>query len=88
MVGSSITGGLVYRGKQVPALQGKYLYADYVTGKLWALQYDEKAKKVVSNHSISSPKLPVISFGEDEEGEAYFMIVTADGQGVFRFVAK
>jgi hypothetical protein len=32
--------------------------------------------------------LPVISFGEDESGEAYFMIVTADGQGVFRLVAK
>ncbi|MCY2967427.1 MAG: glucose sorbosone dehydrogenase, partial [Planctomycetota bacterium] len=88
MVGSSITGGHVYRGKKVPALVGKYLYADYVTGKLWALQYDEKAKKVVTNHSIPSPKLPVISFGEDEAGEAYFMIVTADGQGVFQFASK
>ncbi|MFN5299793.1 MAG: PQQ-dependent sugar dehydrogenase [Planctomycetaceae bacterium] len=87
-VGSSITGGHVYRGKQVPVLAGRYLYADYVTGRLWALQYDEQARKVVSNMSIPSPKLPVISFGEDESGEAYFMIVTADGQGVFRLVAK
>lgn len=88
LVGSSITGGHVYRGTKVPALAGKYLYADYVTGKLWALHYDEQAKKVVSNEAIPSPKMPVISFGEDEAGESYFMIVTADGQGIYRFVAK
>ncbi|MFM8217960.1 MAG: glucose sorbosone dehydrogenase, partial [Planctomycetaceae bacterium] len=73
---------------QVPVLAGRYLYADYVSGRLWALQYDEQARKVVSNMSIPSPKLPVISFGEDEAGESYFMIVTADGQGVYRLVAK
>lgn len=84
-VGSSITGGVVYRGKQVPELVGKYLYADYVTGKLWALRYDEKARKVVSNEAIPSEKMPVISFGEDEEGEVYFTIVTPDGKGIFRF---
>lgn len=88
MVGSSITGGHVYRGKQVPALVGKYLYADYVSGKLWALKYDESQHKLISNESIASPKMPVISFGEDEAGESYFMIVTADGQGVFQFVEQ
>lgn len=86
-VGSSITGGTVYRGKNVPALVGKYVYADYVSGKLWALTYDEQAKKVVSNEAIPSPMMPVISFGEDEQGELYFNIVTGNGKGIFRFVA-
>jgi len=88
MVGSSITGGHVYRGKKIPSLVGKYLYADYVSGKLWALKYDESGRKVVSNESIASPKMPVVSFGEDESGESYFLIVTADGQGVFQFVEQ
>ena len=84
-VGKSITGGVVYRGKRLPGLVGSYLYADYVTGKIWALKYDTKAKKVVSNHSIPTDKMPVISFGEDEAGEAYFTIVSSNGRGIYRF---
>jgi glucose/arabinose dehydrogenase len=84
-VGSSITGGHVYRGKRIPELFGKYLYADYVTGKVWALKYDEAAKKVVSNEAIPTPKMPIISFGEDELGEVYFNMVTPEGRGIFRF---
>lgn len=87
-VGKSITGGVVYRGKQLPELVGKYLYADYVTGKLWALDYDRQTKQVRGNYAIPSEKLPVISFGEDEQGEVYFMIVSPSGQGIFRFEAE
>ncbi|ULQ47755.1 PQQ-dependent sugar dehydrogenase [Flagellatimonas centrodinii] len=35
--GSSITGGLVYRGNQLPQLRGRYLFTDYVSGTLWSL---------------------------------------------------
>lgn len=71
-VGKSITGGLVYRGKRVPELVGKYVYADYVTGLLWALDYDVKAGKVVANYSLTGEKQPVMSFGDDETGDVYF----------------
>lgn len=71
-VGKSITGGQVYRGKLVPELVGKYLYGDYVSGKYWALDYDEDEKKVVANHPLTADNLPVMSFGEDEQGEVYF----------------
>jgi hypothetical protein len=27
----------------------------------------------------------VLSFGEDEAGELYFLIVAADGRGIYRF---
>lgn len=71
-VGKSITGGSVYRGKKFPALEGGYLYADYVSGQVWALWYDSEKKQVTANRTIRDKGAPVISFGEDDEGEVYF----------------
>jgi glucose/arabinose dehydrogenase len=85
-IGKSITGGLVYRGTQLPELDGAYLYADYVSGRIWALRYDESAKRVVANRPIRDRSLPIMSFGEDERGEAYLMTYSASGQGLFRLV--
>ncbi len=74
--GFSITGGFVYRGQQMPALCGVYLYADFVTKRLWGLRYD--GAKVTLNKPLIGPPnkgdapLPAISsFGEDEHGELY-----------------
>ncbi|MCH8922156.1 MAG: PQQ-dependent sugar dehydrogenase [Planctomycetes bacterium] len=71
-VGKSITGGHVHRGKRLPQLEGGYLYADYVSGKIWALWYDKKTGKVTANRPIQDKKLPIITFGEDEQGATYF----------------
>lgn len=81
-IGKSITGGHVYRGSRLPQLVGAYLYADYITGRLWALRYDHEQQKVTHNHSIGGNMMPVMSFGEDEAGEVYFM--TTQGW-LFRF---
>ena len=88
MVGKSITGGTVYRGSAVPALAGKYVYADYVSGKVWALTYDLATKTATANESISGNGLPILSFGEDAKGEVYFLVVAADGHGIYRFAKK
>ena len=71
-IGKSITGGFVYRGAQVSELKGRYIYADYVTGIIWGLKYNDKKEQVTANDVIPSPKLPIMSFGSDEQGEAYF----------------
>jgi glucose/arabinose dehydrogenase len=84
-VGKSITGGHVYRGQRLPELEGHYLYADYVTGKIWALRYDEGQKRVTANRPIRSRGLPVLSFGEDERGDAYLMTYAVSGKCVYRF---
>jgi len=81
-VGRSVTGGHVYHGKRVPELVGWYLYADYVTGQLWALKYDVEEQRVVANRPISGNTMPVMSFGEDQQGEVYFM---TDHGAVHRF---
>jgi glucose/arabinose dehydrogenase len=85
-VGKSITGGFVYRGHRLRELRGHYLYADYVSGKIWALRYDPDRKRVVANRPIPDRALPIMSFGEDEKGDAYLMTYSPTGQGVYRFV--
>jgi len=71
-VGFSITGGFVYRGQQYRALQGYYFYADYVTGRIWAI-------KQMADDSWSVPQeilqttLNISAFGEDEAGELYMV---------------
>jgi glucose/arabinose dehydrogenase len=86
-VGKSITGGAVYRGKRVPELQGHYIYGDYVTAKIWALRYDNDKKRVTANRTIADRGLPILSFGEDQEGDVYLMTYSATGQGIYRFTS-
>jgi glucose/arabinose dehydrogenase len=87
-IGKSITGGTFYRGQTFPELHGHYLYADYVSGRIWALRYDEAKGRVVANHPIKDRGLPIMSFGEDEKGEVYLMTFSATGQGIYRFARQ
>jgi glucose/arabinose dehydrogenase len=85
-LGKSLTGGLVYRGEALPELAGYYLCADYVSDKIWAVGYDDAKGRVVAFRPIRDPGVPVMSFGEDEKGEAYFMSYSPTGKGIHRFV--
>lgn len=86
--GKSITGGHVYRGSKVPKLDGYYLYADYVTGRFWAMKYNYKTETVEENREIKTPadtQFPIMAFGTDENGEVY----CGDAFGkLYRFQAK
>jgi glucose/arabinose dehydrogenase len=84
-IGKSITGGVVYRGKRLPELEGHYLYGDYISGRIWALQYDDAKKRVVANRPLRRTQNLIFSFGEDEAGEVYFLAPTLSGQGILRF---
>ena len=87
LVGKSITGGTVYRGTSVPSLEGVYVYADFVSGKLWGLKYNEESQILEWNKAIPSEKLTVLAFGEGEDGEVYFSIPTGSGQGIHKFAS-
>lgn len=69
--GISVTGGYVYRGTQIPSLDGAYIYGDYGSGKIWALVYDFVERKVVRNDLLLSSGLAISSFGEDSNGEIF-----------------
>ncbi|EJP13630.1 glucose/sorbosone dehydrogenase [Leptospira interrogans str. FPW2026] len=82
--GQSITGGYVYRGREIPKLVGFYLYGDFVTGKIWALK--QKNGKKISNELVIQVPFQISTFGQDISGEVYF----ADfGTGnIFRIAKK
>lgn len=67
--GSSITGGYVYRGKAIPGLCGVYLFADYVTRKIWWLRYN--GRRVTQRSLLLETPYNISTFGEDSEGGQY-----------------
>ena len=94
--GCSITGGVVYRGKAIPELDGMYFYADYCTSILrsfrWYRDPSSPAGGVARDHwewrralDPGAKLASISSFGVDADGEIY--IVTLTGS-VFQLVPK
>lgn len=79
-LGLSITGGYVYRGQNVPELEGKYIYGDYLSARVWSLEYDGINTTV--NTQITIADGSITSFGEDENNELY--LVSLDGN-IYKF---
>lgn len=79
--GTSITGGFVYRGEAVPELYGRYVYADFGSGRIWSFAWD--GQMATDNQLIARMNgYQLITFGEDEHGELY--IGSFDGN-IYRF---
>jgi glucose/arabinose dehydrogenase len=92
-LGLSVTGGYVYRGKALPHLEGRYVFADW--SRQWA---QPDGRLFVATRSASDPTaawsvapLPVashpdlkigsyvVALGEDAEGELYILTTQKAG---------
>lgn len=67
--GCTVIGGIVYRGRLQTALAGGYLFADYCSGRVWAI--DPAQDGVRTPTVVAETKHSFAAFGEDEAGEAY-----------------
>lgn len=85
--GCSVTGGLVVRDPALPALDGRYLYGDYCSGRLWTLPADAEQGTQPADVTdlLGGPVDNLVSFGEDAEGRV--LIVSADGR-ILRIVPR
>jgi len=60
-LGLSVTGGFVYHGSNAPELEDHYIYADYLSGRIWSLFYDGQNPPV--NTELMNTDLLITSFG-------------------------
>jgi glucose/arabinose dehydrogenase len=88
-VGCSVTGGVVYRGKALPALDGVYFYADYCTAVIRSFRWRPDG---IRQHWEWKPILDpdsrlgqISSFGVDHDGEIYMLLLGGD---VFRLSSR
>ncbi len=75
--GCSVTGGLVYRGEQIPELQGAYLFGDFCTARLWALSASDDGF-AFTDLDLEVPGGVLASFGVDSNGEV--LLLSLSGQ--------
>ncbi|GAA4965698.1 PQQ-dependent sugar dehydrogenase [Algibacter aquimarinus] len=72
----SITGGYVYRGSEItslnPNINSKYIFGDYISGRVWALDYNPTTKTASSTLLFKTNGENISSFGVDKNGELYF----------------
>jgi hypothetical protein len=81
--GCSVTGGYVYRGSAIPALEGTYFYSDYCGGWVRSFRFSSGGATDQREWPALRPGGSVTSFGQDATGELY--LLTAEG-GVYQIV--
>ena len=93
--GFSITGGYVYRGCDIPSLDGTYFFADYSTNRTWSFLYDGSVNEFTERTGELSPSsdgfgvTSIASFGEDARGEVYIVDRNGTTQGeIFRIIQE
>lgn len=77
-LGCSITGGYVYHGAMYPELAGRFIYADYCSGRIWAVNTGDPSSPATllidTSHQIAS-------FGELPNGE---IVVVTFSDAIYR----
>jgi len=68
-VGTTVTGGYVYRGTAISGLAGRYVFGDFTSRRIWHIAGDTQPTAQISGGFDSG--LNIASFGEGNDGELY-----------------
>ena len=74
--GCAVVGGAVYRGTDIPALNGLFLFADFCRGDIWGLRQTAhsltgRTEDGWQSVRVANAGFPISSLGTDEEGNVY-----------------
>ncbi|HUF54462.1 MAG TPA: PQQ-dependent sugar dehydrogenase [Dehalococcoidia bacterium] len=78
-LGIAIIGGYVYRGSAMPELNGWYVYADYFTARVWAVNTADDGDPIL----LHDADCCITSFAEDDDGE---LLIVSKDEGIHRLV--
>jgi len=85
-LGVAVTGGFVYHGTEIPGLVGRYVFADYGSGRIWNISPDTAPTKRMTAADADDTELSIASFAEDANGEIY--VVDVASSALYRLIAK
>lgn len=68
-LGDAVSNGFFYRGNAIPALQGKYVFGDITTGRVWAAEWEDLLAADDGNPSTFAEFQPV-SFVWDDPNDS------------------
>jgi glucose/arabinose dehydrogenase len=83
-LGCSVTGGFRYRGSQVPAFAGRFIFGDFCSGRIWGLAPD--GPTAWTTRQLLDMDFLITTFGEDEAGELYVAKYDGEDSILYRFV--
>jgi glucose/arabinose dehydrogenase len=69
-LGLSVTGGFVYTGKRIPKLGGRYVFGDFASGRLWALELPDSVRRANATF-LGRFSYAFSTFARDSDGELY-----------------
>lgn len=75
--GGAVIGGYVYRGRRLPALVGRYVFADFMSSRIWALTPTATTVSGWRRDLLAQLDFLPSSFGVDGQGE--LMVVDYGG---------
>jgi glucose/arabinose dehydrogenase len=84
-VGTTVTGGYVYNGTAVPDLVGRFVFADFGSGRIWSIPADTPPTLTMTSNEAVESGLAISSFAEDNDGELYVVDI---GGTLHRIIAN
>ena len=78
-IGQAVTGGFVYHGTAIPALVGRYVFADYSSELIWNIPTDTAPTLPLSYADGWDSDVNLASFAQDNDGELFIVDVRDSG---------